>query len=161
MVSPSWRDVPAPATPRSERANKQRGAWNYEWAARHVTGRRLKGEERGRGWSPPGSRRQRGRVLRRVRINPRRDRYCQLRAPGPPQNLPSDREVCPCPPPPPPKSHKEHFKLTVKFLNVKKKNNLHCCTYTHYLHYKIPEKYLLYQLCSADFSFPFGAASFG
>eukprot|EP00076_Gallus_gallus_P034421 XP_024999959.1 uncharacterized protein LOC112530398 [Gallus gallus] len=37
MVSPTPCDVSAQATPLSERANKRRGAWNYEWTAAHVT----------------------------------------------------------------------------------------------------------------------------
>lgn len=36
MVSPTPCDVAARATPPSERANKRRGGWNYEWAAEHV-----------------------------------------------------------------------------------------------------------------------------
>lgn len=47
MVSPKLSDVLRQAPPCPTVANKQRGAWNYEWPAIYVTHTLLKGERKG------------------------------------------------------------------------------------------------------------------
>lgn len=145
VVSPSWRDVSDDATPPSEWTNKQRGAWNYEWTATDVTGRRLKGQQRRRGCPgiPRGAQPGPGSTGTGscAGIHPRRGRYGQRQPPGAHQT-----STARAPPPATPKGHKEHLKSVIFFL----KKDLRCCTYTHYLHYKNPRETfaVLAMLCS-------------
>lgn len=161
MVSPTWRDVPSRPRPvlNGPIRSKAPGIMNGRLHTSH--GPPFKG--RGGGPGPrgdpscrrPGDRRHRGRALRAgasLALGQTRKGAATAshRLPGPHQTFPLAARFTPAPPTP--KSHKEHLKMTVKLLRFfffLKRRDLCCCTYTHYLHYKIPEKYLLYQLRSA------------